>query len=166
MFAAFGGFLFLNTLYLQNVRGLSPFHAGLYLLPMAAMTIVFAPLSGRLIGSRGARPSLLLGSGIGAVSALMLTRIGPATSPAYLLVAYLLFGLGIGLINPPITNTAVSGMPPAQAGVAAAIASTSRQVGVTLGVAIVGAVAAVGVTSSLGRGFATASTRPGGSSSG
>ncbi len=156
MFAAFGGFLFLNTLYLQNVRGLSPFHAGLYLLPMAAMTIVFAPLSGGLVGSRGARPSLLFGGGIATISALMLTRVDPATSPAYLLVSYLLFGIGFGLINPPITNTAVSGMPPAQAGVAAAIASTSRQVGVTLGVAIVGAVAAGGVTGSLGRGFATA----------
>jgi EmrB/QacA subfamily drug resistance transporter len=156
MFAAFGGFLFLNTLYLQNVRGLSPFHAGLYLLPMAAMTLVFAPLSGGLVGSRGARPSLLFGAGMVTISALMLTQVGPATSPAYLLASYLVFGIGFGLINPPITNTAVSGMPPAQAGVAAAIASTSRQVGVTLGVAIVGAIAAGGVTGSLGRGFATA----------
>ncbi len=156
-FAAFGGFLFLNTLYLQDVRGLSPFHAGLYLLPMAAMTIVFAPLSGRLVGSRGARPSLLFGSGIATVSVLMLTRIAPDTSSAYLLVAYLLFGLGFGLLNPPITNTAVSGMPPAQAGVAAAVASTSRQVGVTLGVALVGAVAASGLTGNIGRGFAAAS---------
>ncbi|MGH3243708.1 MAG: DHA2 family efflux MFS transporter permease subunit, partial [Spirillospora sp.] len=54
-FAAFGGFLFLNTLYLQNVRGMSALEAGLYLLPMAAMTAVFGPLSGRLVGSRGPR---------------------------------------------------------------------------------------------------------------
>jgi hypothetical protein len=46
-FAALGGFLFLNTLYLQDVRGFSALHAGLYLLPMAAMIVVFAPLSGR-----------------------------------------------------------------------------------------------------------------------
>ena len=45
-FAAQGGFLFLNTLYLQGVRHLSPFHAGLYVLPMAGMVFVFAPVRG------------------------------------------------------------------------------------------------------------------------
>ncbi len=54
-FAALGGFLFLNTLYLQEVRHLSPFTAGLYTLPIAAMTLIFAPLSGRLVGRRGPR---------------------------------------------------------------------------------------------------------------
>ena len=64
------------------------------------------------------------------------------TSTGLLLAAYFTFGIGFGLVNAPITNTAVTGMPPAQAGVAAAIASTSRQVGQSLGVAIVGAVGA------------------------
>ena len=50
-FAALGGFLFLNTLYLQGVRHLSPFDAGLYLLPMAAMVLVCAPISGRIVGT-------------------------------------------------------------------------------------------------------------------
>ncbi len=58
-FASLGGFLFLNTLYLQDVRGLSAFHAGLYTLPMAGMTLIFAPISGRLVGSHGPRPSLV-----------------------------------------------------------------------------------------------------------
>ena len=52
-FGALAGFLFLNTLYLQDVRGLAPLHAGLFTLPMAAMTVVFAPLSGRLVGAAG-----------------------------------------------------------------------------------------------------------------
>jgi EmrB/QacA subfamily drug resistance transporter len=156
VFAAIGGFLFLNTLYLQDVRGLSPLHAGLYLLPMAIMTLIFAPLSGRLVGRRGARPSLLGAAVAMIVAALMLTRITPETPTAYLLAAYFLFGLGSGLVNPPITNTAVSGMPPAQAGVASAVASTSRQLGMTLGVAVLGAVAGGTVSSSLGKGFAAA----------
>jgi hypothetical protein len=59
-------------------------------------------------------------------------------------------------VNPPITNTAVSGMPPAQAGVAAAVASTSRQVGMTLGVAVVGSVAGGSIAGGLGKGFAAA----------
>ena len=88
----------------------------------------------------------------------MLTRLAPTTSLAYLLVAYFLFGVGIGLLNPPITNTAVSGMPPAQAGVAAAVASTSRTLGTTLGVAIVGAIAggSLAQTGTIGQGFAAA----------
>jgi EmrB/QacA subfamily drug resistance transporter len=155
-FAALGGFLFLNTLYLQNVRGFSPFHAGLYTLPMAGVTLVIAPLSGQLVGRSGARPSLLLG-GLGLTAgALMLTQLTPTTSIGFLLSSYVVFGLGFGLINPPITNTAVSGMPPSQAGVAAAVASTSRQVGQTLGVAVLGALAGGGITGALGSGFAAA----------
>jgi EmrB/QacA subfamily drug resistance transporter len=155
-FAALGGFLFLNTLYLQDVRGLSPFHAGLYVLPMAATTLVFAPLSGRIVGRRGNRIPLLVASSGLIVGALMLTQISANTSPVYLLSAYLVFGFGFGLVNPPITNTAVSGMPPSQAGVAAAVASTGRQVGATLGVAVVGAVAGSGLSGEIGPGFATA----------
>jgi EmrB/QacA subfamily drug resistance transporter len=158
-FAAFGGFLFLSTLYLQNVRGLSPFHAGLYMLPMAGMTLVCAPLSGRLISSRGARPALLAGGAGLVISSVMMTRLDPHTAIVYVLIAYAVFGFGFGFVNAPITNTAVSGMPPAQAGVAAAIASTSRQVGSTLGVALAGAVAGSGVSAvgGLGPGFAAAS---------
>ena len=140
-FAALGAFLFLNTLYLQDVRGLSPFRAGLCMLPMAAMVLVFAPLSGRLVGSRGPRPPLLA-AGVGlTVSAAMLTQLRSDSSIAYVLIAYTVFGIGFGLVNPPITNTAVSGVPASQAGVAAAVASTSRQVGLTLGVALAGAIA-------------------------
>lgn len=156
LFAAIGGFLFLNTLYLQDVRGLSPLHAGLYTLPMAGMMFVFAPISGRVVGRHGSRPSLVSGGAAVFISAVMLTRLEPHTSTLYLIVAYLIFGFGSGVVNPPITNTAVSGMPPAQAGVAAAVASTSRQIGMTLGVAVVGAIAGAGVASGLGNGFAAA----------
>ena len=140
-FVGLAGFLFLNTLYLQQARHLSPLTAGVYMLPMALTTFVVGPLSGRLVGRIGPRLSLVVG-GVGITAgALMLTGLSLQTSHAWLVLAYVVFGLGFGAVNPPITNTAVSGMPPAQAGVAAAIASTSRQVGASLGVAIVGAVA-------------------------
>jgi predicted MFS family arabinose efflux permease len=156
-FAAFGGFLFVNTLYLQEVRGLSPVSAGLCVLPMAAMTIVASPISGRIVGHHGVRWVLVAGGlGIGAGS-LMLTGLDASTPIPWLLAAYFVFGVGFGAVNPPITNTAVSGMPPSQAGVAAAVASTSRQIGQTLGVAVVGAVATAGVTRSLHDDLATAS---------
>jgi EmrB/QacA subfamily drug resistance transporter len=156
VFAAIGGFLFLNTLYLQDVRGLSPFHAGLYMLPMAGVMLIFSPLSGHIVGRYGARVPLVAGGGAVLISALMLTTLTPTTSTTVLFAAYVIFGAGSGLVNPPITNTAVSGMPAAQAGVAAAIASTSRQVGVTLGVAVVGAVAGGTAAGALGSGFAAA----------
>jgi EmrB/QacA subfamily drug resistance transporter len=156
-FAAFAGFLFLNTLYLQDVRGLSALDAGLYTLPMAAMTIVMAPISGAIVGRRGPRVPLVVSGCALVVSSLMLTGLSTTTSFGWLIVSYLLFGIGFGLVNPPITQTAVSGMPAAQAGVAAAVASTSRQVGQSLGVAVVGVAATSGLHGALGTGLATAS---------
>jgi EmrB/QacA subfamily drug resistance transporter len=158
--AALGGFLFMTTLYLQDVRGLSPLHAGLYMLPTATTIIVFAPLSGRLVGRFGARPSMVTGGLAVVASGLMLTGLDPATSVPFLLGAYAVFGFGFALVSPPIANTAVSGMPPAQAGVAAAVATTGRQAGLTLGVAVLGAVAGGGLAGGIGPGFAHA-TRPG-----
>ena len=159
-FAGFNGFLFLNTLYLQDVRGLSPLDAGLYLLPTAAMLLIFSPLSGRLVGRYGPRRPTVIGA-LGVVAgAAMLLGLTTHTSSAYLLVSYIALGVGIGLINPPITNTAVSGMPGEQAGVAAAVASTSRVVGVTLGVAVIGAITGGGLGARIGPGFAVA-THPG-----
>ncbi|MGW1538720.1 MFS transporter [Streptomyces sp. NPDC002309] len=160
-FAALGGFLFLSTLYLQNVRGLDALHAGLWMLPMAVPMFLCAPLAGRLVGSRGPRvPLLIAGLGMTA-SAVLFAAFEGETSDVTLFVGYVLFGVGFGFVNAPITNTAVSGMPRAQAGVAAAVASTSRQLGQTLGVAVVGAVLAAGIgTSSYREAFVTAA-RPG-----
>jgi EmrB/QacA subfamily drug resistance transporter len=141
-FGSFGGFLFLNTLYLQQVRGLSPVEAGLATAPMAAMIVLVSPLSGRVVGRRGPRVPLLVAGACVLVACVMLTALQPATPLWQLIVAYVVFGLGFGFVNAPITNAAVSGMPRAQAGVAAAVASTSRQVGTTLGVAFAGAIAA------------------------
>ena len=149
-FAAFGGFLFLNTLYLQDVRGLSPIQAGLATVPIALMTVFASPLSGRIVGRRGPRLPLAI-SGVALVTACaMLTAIDPATPFAWLVAAYVIFGIGFGFVNAPITNAAISGMPRAQAGVASAIATTSRQLGLTLGVAVIGAI----VTSHAGQSLA------------
>jgi EmrB/QacA subfamily drug resistance transporter len=156
-FAAFGGFLLLSTIYLQDVRGLSALRAGLYMLPMAAMTVVFSPLSGRIVGARGPRLPLI-GAGIAiTVSAIMLTRLSATTPASSLAVSYLLFGLGFGLASAPITNTAMSGMPQAQAGVAAAVAATGRQVGSSLGVAVIGSVVVSAVAEPIKTRFAIAS---------
>jgi predicted MFS family arabinose efflux permease len=139
-FAAFAGFLFLNTLYLQQARGLTAMQTGLCTLPMAVGMALCAPLSARLLATRGTRLPLVLAGAALAGSCLVLTRLSITTPLPLLLAAYALFGVGLGLVNPPIAHTAVSGMPAAQAGVAAAVASTSRQVGAALGVAGAGTV--------------------------
>ncbi|MFG2532476.1 MFS transporter [Streptomyces sp. NPDC048516] len=159
-FAALAGFLFINTLYLQNIRGLSALDAGLYMLPMAGMTLIFAPVSGRLVGNRGPRlPLLLAGTAMGA-SGLLFAAFDAQATNALLFTGYILFGIGFGLVNAPITNTAVSGMPRSQAGVAAAVASTSRQVGQSLGVAVIGAVLAGGAHAAASADAFVAAGRP------
>ena len=156
-FSALGGFLFLNTLYLQDVRQLSPLHAGLYTLPMAAMTVLGAPLAGRITGRRGPRVPLLVAGVMMTSGALLLAGVTATTPVGWLFLAYVVFGIGNGVVNPPITNTAVSGMPVAQAGVAAAVASTSRQVGSSLGVALAGSAVTSALHGSLRTGFVQAS---------
>jgi len=140
VFGCFAGFLFLNALYLQKSRGLSAFNTGLCTLPLALSMIICSPVSGRLIGTRGTRPSLLLCGFALMLSTLILANLTISTPLPLLLLAYGLFGVGLGMVNPAIANNAVSGMPLSQAGVAAAVASTSRQVGAALGVAIAGTV--------------------------
>ncbi|MEY9847843.1 MFS transporter [Streptacidiphilus sp. MAP5-3] len=156
-FVSLGGFLFVSNLYLQDARGFSALRSSLYLLPMAAMTLIFAPISGRIAGARGTRIPLLLAGVAMTLSGLMLTGLGPTTPDWWVLVAFGLFGVGFAMVNAPITSTAVSGMPRSQAGVASAIASTSRFVGQELGVAIIGSVVAAGLHGHGAKAFDTAS---------
>ena len=158
--SALGGFLFLITLYLQDVRGYRPLFAGLFLLPMAAAMAVGAPLAGRMLARSGARKPLLIAGGGITAGGLLLTQLTSSSAPGYLVIAFLVFGIGMGFVNAPITNSAVSGMPRSQAGVASGIASTSRQVGSSVGVAVMGSILAANLHGPMAAGFASA-TRPG-----
>lgn len=155
-FASLAGFLFVNALYLQTARGYSPLHAGLLTLPMAAMAAVLPTVAGRLVATRGARIPLVIG-GVGIVLSGVVLLWLRTDSPLWVpITAYVLFGIAFGMVNPPITNTAVSGMPAAQAGVASAVASTSRQVGTALGVAVIGSAVTASVVGPLPTGLAEA----------
>ena len=158
-FASFSGFLFLNSLYLQESRGLPPAMAGLCTLPIAVAVTLCSPISGRLVGSGHVRLALVVAGVAIATAGLLLVDLQQDTPLAQLVVAYAIFGVGLGMVNAPITNTAVSGMPRSQAGVAAATASTSRQVGASLGVAIAGTLAGGGIRVAHSATFA-ASTHP------
>ena len=146
--AGFSAFLFVTTQYLQDVRGLSAFTAGLCLLPVGVLVLVLSPRTGRLVGARGPRLPLMVAGAALALGGAASLWLGQATPLPGVLAVYLLFGIFLGAVNPPITNTAVSGMPRSMAGVATSLASAGRQTGTSLGVAIAGAI----VGSALARG--------------
>nr|WP_189081171.1 MFS transporter [Mangrovihabitans endophyticus] len=139
-FCAFGAFLFVTTLYLQDVRGMSALAAGLSLLPVGILIVVIAPRTGRFVGTRGPRRPLVVSGVALALGGLASLWVGPDSPLALALVVFLLFGVFQGTVNAPITNTAVSGMPRSMAGVATSLASSGRQTGTTLGVAISGTI--------------------------
>jgi EmrB/QacA subfamily drug resistance transporter len=155
--AAVGGFLLLATLYLQEVRGMSALRAGLHMLPMAVTMALGAVLSGRMLAKRGPRlPMLVAGVGLTA-GGVLLSRLTASSPLLPTLVAFVVFGIGGGVVNAPITYTAVSGMPISQAGVASGIASTSRQIGQSLGVAVTGSILVANLPGPLRTGFVAAS---------
>ena len=141
-FMTLGGFLLLNTLYLQDLRGYSPLRAGVLTIPMALAMAVFSAVSGRIVASRGPRLALVLAGLLIAAGTGLMIGTGRDTADWYLMLTYLVYGAGAGLVTTPITNTALSGLPRDQAGVAGAIASTCRQVGVAIGVAVCGSIIA------------------------
>lgn len=147
-FASWGAFLFMMALYLQGFRGFTALETGLLYLPIAIGALIFSPLSGRIVGRFGPRPSLLASGTLLTTAAVLLTFLDVDTPIWAVLVIFAVFGIGFSVVNAPITNTAVSGMPLDRAGAASAVASTSRQVGVSVGVALCGSVAGAALASS------------------
>jgi EmrB/QacA subfamily drug resistance transporter len=157
-FACLGGFLFLTTLYLQDVRGLTVLRAGVQLIPLAVATAVAGSLAGRVMARHGGRgPLVFAGIALGA-SCLALAQLLPAAAPwAFLAADYVVFGAGYGAVNMVISAVAVAGMPRAQAGVAGGMTSAGRQAGQSLGVSVVGSIFAARLHGTIRDGFTAAS---------
>jgi len=155
--AAMAGFLFLSTLYLQDVRGLSALQAGLSILPMPVVMALCAPMAGRMVARHGPRIPLVIAGAALTLSSAALSRLTGTTDHAYLIISYALFGIGTGMVSSPITNGVMSGVPKSQAGLASGLNSSSRQLGQSLGVAIVGSVLAASMRGSIRAGFVPAS---------
>ncbi|MFF2628392.1 MFS transporter [Kitasatospora griseola] len=142
---AFGAFLFAVTLYLQGVRGLSALRAGLCLAPVGVLIVLLSPWTGRVVGRRGPRlPLVVSGAALASAGGLLL-QVGPGTPVPALVVPFALVGVFQGTVNPPVTSTAVTGMPGSMAALASALASAARQTGSAVGVAVAGTVLAGGV---------------------
>src|SRR3954468_11884723 len=130
------------SLYLQQVLGYSPIEAGLAFLPMTAAIIIGSTLAARTVARVGAGTMLGIGMGLTAAGMLLFARVSPdGTYASDVLVPSLLVAVGIGLSFVPVTIAAVAGVRPQEAGLASGIVNTSRQVGGSLGLAILATVA-------------------------
>jgi len=137
------GELFVLPFYFQHIRGYGVAETGVALLPLVGLIALSSYLSGRLISSNGVKLPLLLGSLVGALGFFSLL-IAQAETPSYFWLIFPLaaMGFGISCCQPAATITAIHALPKERAGLAAAIFTTSRQIGSLLGVALFGSIIA------------------------
>src|SRR4051812_25784245 len=141
------------SLYLQQVLGYSPIEAGLAFLPMTASIIIGSMLAARTVARVGAGTMLAIGMGLAGVGMLLFARAAPdGTYLSDVLVPALLVAIGIGLSFVPVTIAAVAGVRAEEAGLASGLINTSRQVGGSLGLAVL-ATLATQRTDALGAGL-------------
>jgi len=137
--AAFSGLVYLS-LWLQNVLGLSPIRGGLALMPMAGASFLVAALAGRLMHRFA--PRLPIGGGlvlIAAGGAVLWLSVGSGSHAGSLAAGLGTAGAGVGLTTPVLVSAAVDAVPPQRAGMAGGAVNTFRQLGMSLGVALFGA---------------------------
>jgi EmrB/QacA subfamily drug resistance transporter len=143
--AMFGVFLFV-TLYLQNVLRYSPTEAGATFLPMTILIVIVAPIAGKLSDRVGSRWLMGAGMTLVGISLLLDTRFDASSTFWDILPALLVGGLGMGLAMTPTTAAAMGSVPVDKAGVGSAVLNSMRQVGGSLGIAVLGAVIAAYIT--------------------
>jgi EmrB/QacA subfamily drug resistance transporter len=138
MFATF----FSLALYMQDILHFTPLQTGVRFLPTTVMVMLAGPISGRLADRIGSRP--LMTGGLIAVSASMFWMTGITTHSSYgfLVVSFVLQGLGIGFVMSPMSTAAMNAVDRSKAGVASGILNMTRMVGSTFGVAALGAIIA------------------------
>jgi predicted MFS family arabinose efflux permease len=135
----FSLFLYL-TLYIQNVLGFSPFQAGLRFLPMTVLLFMVAPLAGRVMVRVPIRAILAAGLVLVAGALVLMSGLSAHSSWTHLLPGFIVGGIGIGFINPPLAATAVGVVPYNRSGMASGINNTCRQTGIATGIAALGAI--------------------------
>jgi MFS family permease len=137
------GIIFFLTLYFQNVRGYSAQGAGALTLPLTCMTMVVAPLAGKLNPRVGPRVLMTAGMLLTSGALFTLSQISVHTSYAMVIApAYVAMGIGIAMTMPTTTSTAMGSVSPDKAGIASGVVNASRQVGGALGIAVIGAILA------------------------
>lgn len=135
------GVLFLLTLYLQAIQHRSPIQAGLALVPLFAPLAILAPLAGRVTSRIGPRLPVAAGLLVAAAGLALLDLASRNAAYVTLLPAFLLWGIGLGVLTPAVVAAAIEPVPAERAGLASAINNTARQAGGAIGIAIAGAIA-------------------------
>ena len=144
----FGVFFFL-TLFVQNVWGYSPLRAGVAFLPLTAAVLASTAATTRLVPRIGARPLLLAGAAASAGGLYWLSRLTEhGTFAGGLLGPVLVTGAGLGLLFVPLSLVALARVPEADSGAASSLLNTARQVGGSIGLAVLGTVAWTAVANS------------------
>jgi EmrB/QacA subfamily drug resistance transporter len=136
------GVLFYISLYMQNVLGYSPLRAGAAFLPMTLLIIVVAPLAGRRSDRVGSRGLLTLGTALVAAQLFYFSRLDVDATYWQLVPGMLVGGIGIASVMSPGTAAALSGIPADKAGVGSGVVNMARQLGGSIGIALLGAVVA------------------------
>jgi EmrB/QacA subfamily drug resistance transporter len=136
------GFIFLMTQYFQVVRGYSPLTTGVRLLPVAASVGVASVIGTRLAVRVGNK--IIVGGGMSFYTAAMLwvSTVSQATSYGIIAAQMVVLGVGMGLTQAPATESIMGAVPRHKAGIASAVNGSTRLFGGTLGVAVIGSVAA------------------------
>jgi EmrB/QacA subfamily drug resistance transporter len=137
-FAMLAMFFFL-ALYMQNIKDYSPLQAGIRFLPSTVVIIFAGPIAGRLTDRVGARPLMTMGLAMVSVSLFWQGHLEIDTPYSQLFGAFVLMGLGMGLVMSPMSTAAMNAVEQSKAGVASGILSMSRMVGGSFGVAAMGA---------------------------
>ncbi|MGH3033848.1 MAG: MFS transporter [Gaiellaceae bacterium] len=138
--AMFGVFFFFVSLYMQNVLGYSPTEAGATFLPMTMLIILIAPLAGRFSDRVGSRWLMGAGMSLVALSLLLFSRLDVTSGFWDLLPGLLIGGAGMAMVMTPTTAAAMGSVPVDKAGIGSAVLNSMRQVGGSLGIAIMGAI--------------------------
>jgi EmrB/QacA subfamily drug resistance transporter len=141
------GVIFFVSLYVQNILGYSPIQAGAAFLPWTLLIVLLAPQTGRLVDRVGPRWLVTGGLVLFAGALVVFSNAGIGASYWDLLPAMLLGGVGLASVMAPVTATAMGAVTRDKAGVGSAVLNSARQVGGSLGVAIMGAIVAHSVTS-------------------
>src|SRR5262245_13402554 len=135
--------LFLTPLYLQSLGGISAFAVGLALLPLSVTFVIVSQFSGALVKRFGPRAMMTAGMAAMGIGLLLLAQVSTTPNMVLIELALLIVGVGLGLNTGPVNAVAVGAVPPARSGTASGLVNTSRMVGATLGVAVLGALFAV-----------------------
>jgi EmrB/QacA subfamily drug resistance transporter len=140
--AGFYSLFFFITLYMQNILGLSPIEAGAAYIPVTLGVGISSGVSTQLLPRIGSRPLIVAGALIGALGVFLLSRIpSHGTYLADVLPGLVVMALGLGAVFVGVQNAANAGVPPEQAGLAAALITASATLGGALGLAIFSAIA-------------------------